>query len=203
MLSGRKIDERFLDRWERDVCFGLQHCTGRPFVALRDGAAPRQTWLIDPVLASVCAHQPSSCGYVVRFEPQDTGSKLWVGVGVMHEPVLGEFLSESFRQAKFIASVRPLFRKLDAMAFMGQNGWVRSTMTSQDGTCIALKAPLLDQVASIYAPTVSGAEFMAAEVYRTYDTADDMETDTERVANLLVEDFGPLYNGLFPRSITR
>jgi len=36
MLTGRKIDSRFLDRWERDVRFGLERGTGRPFALVHD-----------------------------------------------------------------------------------------------------------------------------------------------------------------------
>jgi hypothetical protein len=36
MLTGRKIDSRFLDRWKRDVCSGLERGTGRPFALVQD-----------------------------------------------------------------------------------------------------------------------------------------------------------------------
>ncbi|WP_165845064.1 hypothetical protein [Candidatus Cryosericum terrychapinii] len=36
MLTGRKIDSRFLDRWERDVCSGLERGTGRRFALVHD-----------------------------------------------------------------------------------------------------------------------------------------------------------------------
>ncbi len=199
MLTGRQIDEGFLDRWECDLCSSLQHGAGRPFMLVQDGPLLRQYWLIDPILASVCAHQPVLSGYFMWFEPQGTSRRLWIGVGVTNEPVLGGFLSSSFEQPGFVASIRPLFRKLDATAFMGQGGWVRSTMTSHDGTSVMLTASLLDQVAATYAPALPGAEFLVTEVYRVYDTADDMELDVERVTGRLIGDFGTLYNGLFPR----
>jgi len=31
MTTGRKIDSRFLDRWEREVCSALERGTERPF----------------------------------------------------------------------------------------------------------------------------------------------------------------------------
>ena len=36
MITGRKIDSRFLDKWERDVCSGLERGTGRPFALVHD-----------------------------------------------------------------------------------------------------------------------------------------------------------------------
>jgi hypothetical protein len=36
MLTGCKIDSRFLDRWERDVRSGLERGTGRPFALVHD-----------------------------------------------------------------------------------------------------------------------------------------------------------------------
>jgi hypothetical protein len=207
MLTGRMIDDRFLDRWEKDVCHCLQRAVGRPFMLAR-GSIPsantgRRSWLIDPILASVCAHQPVAAGYVLQFEPEKTGVRLWVGVGVTDEPVLGEFLRASFDQPGFVASIKPLFRRLDATSFMGQGGWVRSQVTSGDRSPVALAGTLLDEVSAVYAPVVPGAEFLVAEAYRTYDTADDMEVDAERVAGRLAGDFGVLYNGLFPRTTAR
>ena len=35
MLTGRKIDDRFLDNWERDLCSELERDTGRPFALVR------------------------------------------------------------------------------------------------------------------------------------------------------------------------
>ncbi|MHB8071907.1 MAG: hypothetical protein ACYDHF_08185 [Candidatus Cryosericum sp.] len=207
MLTGRQIDSRFLDRWERDVCASLQRNTGRPYMLVRDDSptdgSQRQSWLIDPILAFVCTHQPVSSGYFMRFEPEGTSSRLWVGVGVTGEPALGGFLRESLQQPEYIASIKPLFRKLGATAFMGQGSWIRSTMTSRDGSLVVLTTSLLDQAAAIYAPSLPAAEFLVAEVHRVYDTADDMEPDVERVAGRLTGDFGVLYNGLFPRTVVR
>lgn len=207
MLTGRLIDGTFLDRWERDVCHCLQRAVGRPFMLVRGGApveeSLRQSWLIDPILASVCAHQSIASGYVMRFEPEGSGVRLWVGVGVTDEPVLGGFLRESFEQPAFVASIKPLFRKLDATSFMGQGCWVRSMVTSPDGSSVALTGALLDQVAVDYDPAVPGVGFLVAEAYRVYDTADDMELDAERVAGRLAGDFGVLYSGLFPRRVAR
>ena len=207
MLTGRPIDHTFLDRWERDVCQCLQRAVRRPFMLVRGGPAvdesARQSWLIDPILASVCAHQPVASGYIMRFEPEGTGVRLWVGVGVTDEPVLGGFLCESLEQQAFVASLKPLFRKLDATSFMGQGCWVRSMVTSADGSSVTLTGTLLDQAAAVYVPTVPGAGFLVAEAYRVYDTADDMELDAERVAGRLTGDFGVLYNGLFPRKVAR
>ena len=207
MLTGRPIDHTFLDRWERDVCQCLQRAVRRPFMLVRGGPAvdesARQSWLIDPILASVCAHQPVASGYIMRFEPEGTGVRLWVGVGVTDEPVLGGFLCESLEQQAFVASLKPLFRKLDATSFMGQGCWVRSMVTSADGSSVTLTGTLLDQAAAVYVPTVPGAGFLVAEAYRVYDTADDMELDAERVAGRLAGDFGALYSGLFPRKVAR
>lgn len=36
MLTRRKIDSRFLDKWERDVCSGLERGTERPFALVHD-----------------------------------------------------------------------------------------------------------------------------------------------------------------------
>lgn len=36
MLTGRKIDSRFLDRWERDVYSGLEPGTGCPSALVHD-----------------------------------------------------------------------------------------------------------------------------------------------------------------------
>jgi hypothetical protein len=36
MLAGRKIDSRFLDRWERYVCSGLERGAERPFALVHD-----------------------------------------------------------------------------------------------------------------------------------------------------------------------
>ena len=36
MLTRRKIDSRFLEKWERDVCSELECFTGRPFVLVHD-----------------------------------------------------------------------------------------------------------------------------------------------------------------------
>jgi len=207
MLTGRMIDDRFLDRWEGDVCHCLQRAAGRPFMLVRgsvpSGETGRQSWLIDPILASVCAHQPVTAGYVLRFDPEKTGVRLWLGVGVRDEPVLGEFLRASFDQPAFVASIKPLFRKLDATSFMGQGCWVRSLLTSRERKPVALTANLLEQAAATYGPAIPGAELLVAEAYRVYDTADDMEVDAERVAGRLAGDFGTLYNGLFPRTLAR
>lgn len=207
MLTGRQIDSRFLDRWERDVCASLQRNTGRPFMLVRDDSpadgSQRQSWLIDPILTFVCTRQPVSSGYFLRFEPEGTSSRLWVGVGVIGEPALGGFLCESLKQSEYVASIRPLFRKLGATAFMGQGSWIQSTMTTRDGSPVVLTTSLLDQAAAVYTPSIPGAEFLVAEIHRVYGTADDMEPDIERVAGRLTGDFGVLYNGLFPRSVNR
>lgn len=86
MLTGRKIDDRFLDRWKRDLCSELERSTGRPFALVHDD--------------------------------------------------------------------RP-------------------------------------------------AQGAAIEVHRVYETSDDMELDTDRLAGRLVKDFGPRCNDLFPRMIRR
>jgi hypothetical protein len=36
MLTGRKIDSMFLERWKRDVCSGLERGTGRSFALVHD-----------------------------------------------------------------------------------------------------------------------------------------------------------------------
>ncbi len=152
MLTGRKIDDRFLDRWEHRICARVEHDTGRPFMLVRDetplrGAA-RQTWFLDPILASACKHRPPACGYVIQWEAEGDTRRLWAGVGVLGEPVLGGFLKESLRQPLFISSVKPLFKRLDAAAFMGQGSWVKAAMTSSDGTS-SLTVALLDHAASL------------------------------------------------------
>lgn len=207
MLTGRKIDDRFLDRWERNLCSELERSTGRPFSLIRDDRPPqgvsRQVWLIDPVLASVCSHAPCACGYIVRYEQDRAGVRLWIGVGVADEPVLGGFLRDSLAQPGFLSSVRPLFKRLDAAAFMGQGSWVQSTLTIADGSAVGLTGSLLEGAAAIYSPATAGSRLLVIEVHRVYETADDMELDTDRLAGRLVKDFGPLYNGLFPRTIRR
>ncbi len=207
MFTGRMIDDRFLDRWERDLCSGLERSTGRPFALVRDNQAPlgvpRQAWLIDPILASVSSRTPCACGYVARFEREGAGTRLWVGVGVTNDSVLGGFLHDSLAHPGFLSSIKPLFKRLGAAAFMGQGSWVQSTLTIADGSAVDVTGSLLEGVAAIYSPAVTGSRFLVIEVHRVYETADDMELDTDRLAGRLVKDFGPLYNGLFPRTIRR
>lgn len=205
MLTGQKIDDRFLDRWEHRVCARVEHDTGRPFILVRDDAplrgAARQTWFLDPILASACKHRPPTCGYVIQWEAEGDNRRLWVGVGVLGEPVLGGFLKESLRQPLFVSSVKSLFKRLDATAFMGQGSWVKTAMTSNDGMSVTLTVALLDHAASLYAPEAPGAQFLVVEVHRVYGGADEMEVDVDRVAGCLTGEFAPLYNGLFPRTV--
>lgn len=208
MLSGCRIDSKFLKRWERYVCVGLEHGTGRPFSLihsdqLQGEGIPFDVWLIDPVLASLCRNRPCACGFVMRFEPEGEARKLWVGVGVNDEPVLGGFLRDSLGRTGFQSSVRPLFKRLDAAGFMGQGSWVQSMMTSGESVSVPLTSSSLERAATVYDPAVAGARFLVIEVHRVYETTDDMELDADRVASRFLKDFGPLYNGFFPRAIDR
>jgi len=173
----------------------------------RDGQAEggmlRDAWYIDPVLASVASLRPCRSGYCTRFEPDGESVRLWTGMGVLQDAVLGECLRSALAQPQYRLSLKPLFRKLDATGFVGQGSWVRSFFTGQDGAQIRLTSASLEQAPSLYAPLDDRAVFSVMTVERLYKTADELELDTDHVAEQLLRDFGPLYNGLFPRSALR